>query len=111
MLSGLLKSKDQRKRHREIAHGKNKTNAQTSKRAGISFTDQTNKKRLTEENQKKRKKTNNSVFLQQFLPPIHLRVWTVLFHHLAKSYSSANFRLHTHAYNLRGQAFSSLKVF
>lgn len=92
-----------------------KTTKQTHKpareQAFLTFTDQTNKKRLTEENQKKRKKTNNSVFLQQFLPPIHLRVWTVLFHHLAKSYSSANFRLHTHAYNLRGQAFSSLKVF
>lgn len=52
------KSKDQRKRHREIAHGKKKTK-QTHKPAKeqvfLTFTDQTIKQKLTEENQKKRK--------------------------------------------------------
>lgn len=55
---------------------KTKTNPQTRKRAGISNiyrpNKQTNKQKLTEENQKKEKK--NTVFLQQFLPPIHPRV-------------------------------------
>lgn len=99
------KSKDQRKRHREIAHGKtkqNKTNPQTSKRAGISNiyrpNKQTNKNSQKKTRKKKKKKTNNTVFLQQFLPPIHPRVWPVLFYYLVNSYSSANFRLHTHAY-------------
>lgn len=70
------KSKDQRKRHREIAHGKtkqNKTNPQTSKRAGISNiyrpNKQTNKNSQKKTRKKKKKKQTilyfyNNSFLQ-----------------------------------------------
>lgn len=60
------KSKDQRKRHRETAHGKQNKTKQTHKpakeQAFLTFIDQINSQKKTRK--KKRKKTNNTVFLQ-----------------------------------------------